>query len=199
MNNYPSRYADEIKARVPLLDLLAEYGFHPIYNRMACPFHNGKDRNMLVSNNIYKCFVCGEHGDAITFVRKYFGLNFPAAIAKINDDFHLGLPIGKGSTQTERTERTETEDKFAVLRLKAKDRECKRKRLEQQYNEAMEKYCACDAIIMHCAPISPATGFTVPFCWAVKNRDSAWFDLTEAEAALFQLKREEKEEAQKTV
>lgn len=192
MNNY----ADEIKARVPLLDLLAYYGFKPVYNRIPCPFHSGQDRNMLVSNNIYKCFVCGEHGDAITFVQKYFGLNFPAAIAKINDDFQLGLPIGKQQT---RAEQAEVDKRFADLRLKAQDRERKRKRLEQQYNEALEKYCACDAIIMHCAPISPATGFTVPFCWAVKNRDSAWFDLTEAEAALFQLKREEKEEAQKTV
>lgn len=195
MNNYPSRYADEIKARVPLLELLHFYGFHPSYNRMACPFHNGQDRNMLVSNNIFKCFVCGEHGDAITFVQKYFGLNFPAAIAKINDDFQLGLPIGKQQT---RAEQAEVDKRFADLRLKAQDRERKRKRLEQQYNEALEKYCACDAIIMRCAPISPATGFTVPFCWAVKNRDAAWYDLKEAEAALFQLRREENAEGQKS-
>lgn len=195
MNNYPSRYAEEIKARVPLLDLLAHYGFHPSYNRMACPFHNGQDRNMLVSNNIYKCFVCGEHGDAIAFVQKYFDLDFPSAMAKINEDFRLGLPIGK---QLTRAEQTEADKRFADLRLKAKARERKRKRLEQQYNEALEKYCACDTIIMRCAPISPATGFTVPFCWAVKNIDAAWADLKEAEAQLFQLRREENAEGQKS-
>lgn len=187
MNNYPSNYADEIKARVPLLDLLHFYGFHPQYNRMPCPFHNGKDRNMLVSNNFYKCFVCGESGDIFTFVQRYFGLDFNAACAKINDDFRLGLPIGKKLT---RAEENEARLREAERRRKAEEKSQRQQALQDAYEKALAEYAACDTIMLRCAPISPATGFSDVFCWAAKNIDRAWYELKEAEAALFAFQNE---------
>lgn len=187
MNNYPSNYADEIKARVPLLDLLHFYGFHPQYNRMPCPFHNGKDRNMLVSNNFYKCFVCGESGDIFTFVQRYFGLDFNAACAKINDDFRLGLPIGKKLT---RAEENESRLREAERRRKAEEKSQRQQALQDAYEKALAEYAACDTIMLRCAPISPATGFSDVFCWAAKNIDRAWYELKEAEAALFAFQNE---------
>lgn len=187
MNNNPSRYADEIKARVPLLDLLHFYGFHPQYNRMPCPFHNGKDRNMLVSNNFYKCFVCGESGDIFTFVQRYFGLDFNAACAKINDDFRLGLPIGKKLT---RAEENEARLREAERRRKAEEKSQRQQALQDAYEKALAEYAACDTIMLRCAPISPATGFSDVFCWAAKNIDRAWYELKEAEAALFAFQNE---------
>ena len=184
MNNY----ADEIKERVPLLDLLHFYGFHPVQDRMPCPFHAGKDRNMLVSKNIYKCFVCGEHGDAISFVERNFGLDFQDAIAKINDDFRLGLPIGR---ELSKAEQADADARNAERRQRLSEKEQRRKELEGRYKAALEKYCACDAIIMRCAPISPATGFTDAFCWAVRNREAAWQEVVDAQAAIFHARKEE--------
>ena len=185
MNNY----ADEIKARVPLLDLLALYGFHPVFNRMPCPFHNGTDRNMLVSNNFYKCFVCGESGDIFTFVQRYFGLDFNAACAKINDDFSLGLPIGKTLTKAEQTE---ADRRNAERRRKAEERKRRHEALEEKWRKALDEYTLCDNIIRRCQPISPSTGFGDVFCWAIKNIDRAYAEMTEAQAELYSFRQEEK-------
>lgn len=182
-------YANEIKDRVPLLDLLEHYGFHPVFDRIPCPFHNGKDRNMLVSNNIYKCFVCGEHGDIFAFVQRYFGLDFPSAIAKINDDFMLGFPIEKKLTRAELDEANKREKERRARAV------AKRRRLEEikrRYEDALQDYTTCDVILMRCAPISPSTGFSDAFAYAVKNRDRAWYELKEAEADLFRYRQEEK-------
>lgn len=185
MNNY----ADEIKGRVPLLDLLALYGFHPVFNRMPCPFHNGKDRNMLVSNNFYKCFVCGESGDIFTFVQRYFGLDFNAACAKINDDFRLGLPIGKVLPRAEQEEAAKRE---AERRRKAEERKRRHEALEKKWRDALTEFAMCDTIIQRCQPISPTTGFSDVFCWAVHNIDRAYAEMTEAQAKLFLFRQEEK-------
>ena len=37
----------------------------------------------------YYCFGCGEKGDAVDFVSKYFGLGLKDAAIKICDDFHF--------------------------------------------------------------------------------------------------------------
>lgn len=43
-------------------------------NSMAvCPFHNDKNPSMKIDNRYY-CFGCGEKGDAIDFMAKYYGL-----------------------------------------------------------------------------------------------------------------------------
>jgi DNA primase len=47
-----------------------------------CPFHNEKTPSFNVSPNlgIYKCFGCGESGDAISFLTKHEHLSYPEAI-----------------------------------------------------------------------------------------------------------------------
>lgn len=46
-------------------------------------------------DNRYYCFGCGEKGDAIDFVSKYFGLSSRDAAIKIADDFGLDYKIVK--------------------------------------------------------------------------------------------------------
>ena len=58
-------------------------------NGMACcPFHDDKHPSMKLDKRYY-CFGCGEKGDAIDFVGKYFGMTFKDAAMKIADDFGL--------------------------------------------------------------------------------------------------------------
>lgn len=46
-----------------------------------CPFHSEKDGSFTVyPNNTYYCFGCHEGGDAIEFVRKLHGFQFPEAV-----------------------------------------------------------------------------------------------------------------------
>ena len=93
---------ERIKQAVPLTEAMRFYGCDPGRNGMArCPFH-GDDvhPSMNVRNNFYYCHTCGEHGDVIGFVARYFGLRPSGAVMKLDSDFHLGL-IGKRPTRAE--------------------------------------------------------------------------------------------------
>jgi DNA primase len=50
-----------------------------------CPFHNEKTPSFSVNaeEGLYYCFGCQEAGDAITFVRKLDGLDFPEAVERL--------------------------------------------------------------------------------------------------------------------
>lgn len=51
----------------------------------CCPFHNEKTSSFSVSRQkqFYHCFGCGEHGNAISFLMKYEGLDFASAVEKL--------------------------------------------------------------------------------------------------------------------
>lgn len=55
-----------------------------------CPFHNDNGLgNFKVNSELFKCFACGEGGNSIFFVQKYFGLNFVDALMKLALDLNL--------------------------------------------------------------------------------------------------------------
>ena len=55
-----------------------------------CPFHNEKTPSFYIfSDQHFKCFGCGAHGDAIDFVQKLHGLSFQDALR------HLGIEQGR--------------------------------------------------------------------------------------------------------
>lgn len=58
-----------------------------------CPFHDDHDPSMSVSpdKQIFKCFVCGAGGNAITFLQKIEEITFPEAVAKAAD--LAGIPL----------------------------------------------------------------------------------------------------------
>lgn len=45
-----------------------------------CPFHDEKTPSFSIKGEKYHCFGCGESGDVIDFVQKYFGLDFMGAL-----------------------------------------------------------------------------------------------------------------------
>jgi DNA primase len=61
--------------------------------KACCPFHNEKTPSFHInaSHQRFKCFGCGEGGDALTFVMKYEGLPFVEAIKKLAQ--RAGIPI----------------------------------------------------------------------------------------------------------
>ncbi len=50
-----------------------------------CPFHDDKNPSLQISpeKRIYKCFSCGEGGNAISFVSRYEKIPFEAAVRKV--------------------------------------------------------------------------------------------------------------------
>lgn len=81
----------EIKNRVQLKDVLRDAGINLIKNMACCPFHNEKTPSFSIKNNRYKCFSCGEGGDVIDFVSKYYNISPIEAARKLDNDYNLGL------------------------------------------------------------------------------------------------------------
>lgn len=78
-----------VKGYVKAKDVAIHYGFRP--NRsdlICCPFHDDKHPSMKVDIRFF-CYGCGESGDAIDFVSKYFGIGLREAAQKILEDFGI--------------------------------------------------------------------------------------------------------------
>ena len=56
-----------------------------------CPFHDDRNPSFYVFTDTdrFKCFGCGESGDVIDFIRKYYDLSFKDALN------HLGIERGR--------------------------------------------------------------------------------------------------------
>ncbi|HKE00079.1 MAG TPA: CHC2 zinc finger domain-containing protein, partial [Planctomycetota bacterium] len=74
-----------MKAATDLVELIG--AFFPLRRAGSsywalCPFHEEKSPSfhVLADRQIFKCFGCGEAGDAITFVEKREGLSFREAL-----------------------------------------------------------------------------------------------------------------------
>ena len=92
----------EMKERVTARQVAERYGLKVSRNGMACcPFHNDKHPSMKIDQNYY-CFACGAKGDAVNYVAILFGLSQFEAAKKINEDFALGIPIGKQEVRKKR-------------------------------------------------------------------------------------------------
>lgn len=83
---------DEVKERVTARAAMEQAGI--VFNRnhmCKCPFHQDKTASMKVKpgDKKYFCFGCGEKGDAIDFVSKYYGLSPKDAAVKIAEDFGI--------------------------------------------------------------------------------------------------------------
>jgi DNA primase len=59
-----------------------------------CPFHKEKTPSFSVNpaKGIFKCFGCGEGGDALSYLVKTRGLSFKELITELADEFGLELP-----------------------------------------------------------------------------------------------------------
>ncbi|MCL1923952.1 MAG: DNA primase [Defluviitaleaceae bacterium] len=62
-----------------------------------CPFHNEKSPSFTVSGGkqIYKCFGCGEAGNAYSFIMKYENISFKEAMEKLAERINYTIPVFK--------------------------------------------------------------------------------------------------------
>lgn len=80
-----------VKDNVTAKQVAIQYGMKINRNGLACcPFHSDKTASMKIDKRYY-CFGCGETGDAIDLVAKYFGLAPKEAAMKIASDFGLNF------------------------------------------------------------------------------------------------------------
>lgn len=150
---------------------------------ICCPFHSEKTPSLKIydGDRGWTCFGCHKGGDAINFVREYFGLTFADAISKINTDFSLGLPIGERISLRQRREMEHRQRE----RQEERNREQReRERLEAEYWSAFDVWKQYDTNKRDYVPKSPSEEFHPLFVEAVKNIDRAAYELSVAEMRL---------------
>ena len=177
-------YANEIKSRVSMPEMMGQYGFELDRSGFCkCPLHSEKSGSFKAypgSHGFY-CFGCGAHGSVIDFVMQYFGLTFQDAISKINSDFSLGFPIGERISLRQRREMEHRQRE----RQEERNREqSELERLEGEYWAAFDVWKKYDTSKREYAPKSPSEDFHPLFVEAAKNIDRASYELSVAEMRL---------------
>lgn len=76
---------DKVKESVRIFDVVGEHVTlrkAGINYKGKCPFHDDTNPSMVVSpsRNTFHCFVCGKHGDAITFLEEHEHMTFVEAL-----------------------------------------------------------------------------------------------------------------------
>lgn len=86
-----------IKDRLDIVDVVSQYVALKKSGANywgVCPFHNDKKPSMSVSpsKGIFKCFSCGEGGDALHFLVKIQNRTYKDVILELADKFGIELP-----------------------------------------------------------------------------------------------------------
>ena len=103
--------------------MVLHYGFEPDRaGFISCPFHAEKTASCKIYESSFFCFGCGVGGDVINFVKLLCGVDFKAAIVRINTDFNLNIGVGKSKDQARliqlNAERRQREKKLQAYREK---------------------------------------------------------------------------------
>ncbi len=177
-------YADEIKHRVSMIEMLQHYGIETNRSNFCrCPFHQERSASFKAypGTRGFYCFGCHESGSVIDFVMKFFGLSFGDAIKKINEDFSIGLPIGERISLRQRREMEHRQRE----RQEERNREQRElERLDGEYWAAFDLWQKYDTNKREYAPKSPSEDFHPLYVEAIKNIDYASYLLDTAEMRL---------------
>ena len=121
-NKSYSEVIDEIRSRLDILDVVQS---RVVLKKKGqnywgcCPFHNEKTPSFSVNvqKGIFKCFGCGEGGDAISFLMKINNQSFSDVIKDLAVQFGIELPTSHANSK----QYTEDKDKVKNLLDKACD------------------------------------------------------------------------------
>lgn len=172
-----------IKDRLTMPEILNMYGFDTSRRkRIPCPLHNGDDDNFSYKDDFFKCFSCGEYGDVITFVQKYFSIGFQNAIVKINEDFSLNLPIGENA---DRRKQIDIARRSFQRKQEQKRKAETRKSLENAYEKAMDEFVRLDKQKTLYAPKKGETTLHPLFVEAICEIEYAKYVLAYSEMELY--------------
>jgi len=97
---------EEIKGKTDIVELIQEYV--PLKRagrnyKGLCPFHGEKTPSFMVNPElqIFKCFGCGEGGDAYSFLQRIEGMEFGEALRNLADRVGVKLVSYRPSQQEE--------------------------------------------------------------------------------------------------
>ena len=162
-------YAEIVKHKVSVPSVIDRYlpDVRPLQNRIPCPIHNGTDRNLLIHQDHFYCFVCNEGGDVIRLVRHIFGCDFMTALKRLNEDFCLDLPLG---TKLSDADRTKLKKDYAERLKRKQDEQDKAERQYEHYLDMIGLLRSVEMICKHEAPQTPWDEWNPDWCTAMRLR-----------------------------
>ena len=106
---------DEIRNRLDILDVVQS---RVVLKKKGanywgcCPFHGEKTPSFCVNTQkgIFKCFGCGEGGDAISFLMKINNQSFSDVIKDLAHQFNIELPQASGGSKQYAEEKQKIKD-----------------------------------------------------------------------------------------
>lgn len=109
---------DAVRQTMDTREIMERYGVVFKRDKACCPFHGEKSPSLHVwkRNNIYKCFGCGESGDAISFLQKHEKQTFQEAVETLAGIYNIPVEYDKAlqeemeKTKDARTALTECVD-----------------------------------------------------------------------------------------
>lgn len=113
MARFDDHFLDEIRARVPLSEVIGRYVQWHKKSRPArgdywacCPIHGEKSPSFHVMDNRgrYHCFGCGAGGDHFRFLMEHDGVAFPRAVEEVAGMAGLEVPGKREWTAEEKRE-----------------------------------------------------------------------------------------------
>ncbi|MBF0175030.1 MAG: DNA primase [Magnetococcales bacterium] len=119
MPRYPDSFIEEVRERIDLLRLVGRY----VQLKKSgsswlglCPFHQEKSPsfNVRPDKGFFKCFGCGQGGDAFEFVMKIRGQGFNETVETLAAMAGLPLPVLQESATSSPGQ---GEHRFALLQL----------------------------------------------------------------------------------
>ncbi|TAF34667.1 MAG: DNA primase [Cytophagales bacterium] len=93
----PSSVVEQIKSSADIVEVVGWYlnlKKSGVNYWACCPFHNEKSPSFSVSasKQLYKCFGCGESGNAVGFVMKQDGKTYPEALRFLAEKYRISIP-----------------------------------------------------------------------------------------------------------
>lgn len=82
----------------------------------CCPFHDEKTASMCVSpsKRVFKCFGCGEHGNAIWFVHKIEGISYPEAAQMLAKEYNIEIKVEEKTPEESARDREREEVRIVL-------------------------------------------------------------------------------------
>ena len=118
MNSFED-IVDKVKKAANIVDVVGEFVTlrkAGVNYKGICPFHDDHSPSMVVSpvRQTFKCFVCGEGGDVISFLEKHENLSFMEALEWLCRKYSIEMPK-KEMTDEEQEEHRKRESRRIAI------------------------------------------------------------------------------------
>lgn len=168
----------QVKSIANCIDVCRTAGLEPnAKGFVCCPFHGEKTGSCRVWSDHFHCYGCGKHGDVIDLAAQLWDVPFQDAVKSVAAMFGIAescpdiIRQKQKEAERKRTERAE-----------------RRRKLQQDYDSAVQAFRLCETLRDTYRPRSPCEPLNPLFVDALNNYERLYAEMKQAEFALIDAK-----------